>query len=90
MDYNFKIFYIQNLVDILEEMKDLSIYPTNHFEGFFKDGKRRLGFVGKERRLHLIKCLKCLQNDGYIISSKTINNTYVWQITELGLTRTKQ
>ncbi len=81
---NSKLWYKEDLLDLLTEMLGGKLMYTHHFEFPFKDGRNHYQFVGKDNRPHLRKCLWTLEADGLIENINLGNNVHQWKITEKG------
>lgn len=79
-----KQWYSCDLIMILSELNISEEVYTHHFEGILFNGKRNFGFVGKDNRPHLRKCLWTLEHDGLIENINIGLNIYKWKITERG------
>lgn len=79
---NMQRHYHHDLMDILNAMEPGVPVYTHHFE-FLKP--RNYGFVGKDNRPHLRKCLWTLVELGLIQNINLGNNIHKWKITQDGI-----
>ena len=86
---DFKMYYRDDLKNILNELKDGKQVYTHYFEFIRVNGNRQWQFVGKENRPHLRKCLRTLEADGLVENINLGCNIHQWKITEKGLLKTK-